>query len=673
MVAAPLHTPERRLLQALLAVLALLVCWTLAHQAATFAGVPWTPLARATAWLALPVLVLGFLWGGAVSACFVDALDPLPAARSGKDTSPLALLGLAALVAAAGWTMPDYASRYAVVLGGVALWLSVAVRRPAATQHPDQAPASGPGLTAALLWTGLGVCTLVAVALVVFVNRSDFDDAEYIQQGLQTLRHPDLPLYGFDASLGTLIDSFRFAPYRITSYETLVALVSQLSGADLLDTYYLILPTIWAVLSVATAFVFLRWFLPRPWALLGVGLFLLVAIAWGETHVAYGNRMYVRLFQGKGLLVVLTTPLTVLMAMLWMRQPRVSTWTALLAMQVLAVGVSSSGVVITLFATAIGLAAGWLAQPGWRAMARAALGGLALAYPIALGLWLKFASTASGKVEDIGTYLPIEASLGGDARQLLTLGITAAALLLLGRSMVSAWGQRSGAVSAAPSAGLGWLLVASWTLVLNPFLIGHITELTSRNMNWRLAWATPMPLLLAACLTALLMWAHRQPAARRAWAGLLAVSSVVAFVDIDLPTLRQSNHLHWGVWERKLPPEYADAVSLASQIRQRVGPDRPVTLLVEPRVGTWITVVAPDFGLVMPGHGYGVTLQTILPPQEHTDRSRLVDSIPAVLAGDPELGALVRRYGVTVIAEKDAPSGHPASAYRLHFPSAPGH
>jgi hypothetical protein len=93
-------------------------------------------------------------------------------------------------------------------------------------------------------------------------------------------------------------------------------------------------------------------------------------------------------------------------------------------------------------------------------------------------------------------------------------------------------------------------------------------------------------------------------------------------------------------------------MALARQIRARADLSQPVTVLVEPRVGTWLTVVAPEFRLVTPGHGYVVTLQTILPAQELADRVRLVDNVNGVVAGDAGLLALARRYGVTVVAHK---------------------
>ena len=57
---------------------------------------------------------------------------------------------------------------------------------------------------------------------------------------------------------------------------------------------------------------------------------------------------------------------------------------------IVAVGASSSETVTSLLAAAVGLLAGFLAQPGWRRMLTGLIGALTCVYPIGLGLWLKF-------------------------------------------------------------------------------------------------------------------------------------------------------------------------------------------------------------------------------------------------------------------------------------------
>ena len=353
----------------------------------------------------------------------------------------------------------------------------------------------------AYLYLFILICTTVLIVLCA--NRSDFDDAEYIQFAIQTLRHPEKGLFSFDASLGVILDQFRFAPYRITSYETFIGLISQWTGINILDVYYLIVPSISATLSILVAFIFLRWFLPLRWSLLAVLLFLLISLAWGETHVAFGNRIYVRLFQGKSLLVAITTPLTIIMALIWMRKPNPSTWCGLLILQVAAIGSSSSGLVITLFSTVLGLLAGLFAQLSYKNCWVTSVGGITLFYPLGCGFWIKYMSNASGKVEEIGSYLPINASFGSSWRESLTITIIILACLInfraIGNNLKETYNKHFLAYRT-----FFWLALLSFLIIINPLLIEQITSVTSKNMNWRLAWSAPVPLFLSVSIAYLI-------------------------------------------------------------------------------------------------------------------------------------------------------------------------
>src|SRR4030042_2457538 len=80
----------------------------------------------------------------------------------------------------------------------------------------------------------LAAFTLVAVVVTLASHRPDLDDSFYIHVAAQTLRHPDLGPLTFDASLGFILEPFLFAPYRLASYETLVALLTGWTGLDIL-------------------------------------------------------------------------------------------------------------------------------------------------------------------------------------------------------------------------------------------------------------------------------------------------------------------------------------------------------------------------------------------------------------------------------------------------------
>lgn len=639
---------EQHVMHLLLMVLSIYAFWTVAHQFATFAGFSWTTLIRTVDWLLFPCFVLTYWQAGHLAKLYAQHL-PKFLTQSSPSPRYLYLVGLSFF----GFCVlfGNFTARYALVIFCITA-ISLCARSTPIREYSTARPSCN-GLSSRRAYLYLFCLMSLTVLIVLCANRSDFDDAEYIQFAIQTLRNPEKGLFTFDASLGIILEQFRFAPYRITSYETFIGLITQWTGLNILDVYYLLVPATSAALSILVAFIFLRWFLPLRWSLLAIVLFLLISFAWGETHVAYGNRMYVRLFQGKGLLIAISTPLTIIMALLLMRKPSAHAWFGLLIMQVVAVGVSSSGLVITVFSTALGLLAGFLAQPCYKSLWAASAGGATLSYPIGLGLWIKYISSASGKVEEIGTYLPINASLGGTWREALALTIIVTAIFLNSRSMGRP--NKIGEINRliVEEKTYFWIVTIIFLLILNPLLIEYLTLITSKNMNWRLAWAAPVPLLLAVSLVHLMHWAQRKNKGnwqKTSW--LLPIILIVAFATMNPWTLAKSNQVHWGILERKLPSEYQQAVELAEDIRQQTKGQHVITVLVEPRVGTWLTVVAPDFKLIMPGHGYWVTLKLIMDNQDFEQRNRLVSSIDVIAAGDDSLNKLLDSYGVNVIAFK---------------------
>src|SRR5690606_30213445 len=84
----------------------------------------------------------------------------------------------------------------------------------------------------------------------------------------------------------------------------------------------------------------------------------------------------------------------------------------------------------------------------------------------------------------------------------------------------------------------------------------------------------------------------------------------------------------------KVPPEYWQASELAEEIRSKARDQGSITVLVEPRVGTWLTVVAPEFGIVMPGHGYIMTLETIMERDDFANRMQLLNNVERIATGD---------------------------------------
>lgn len=663
---------ETHVMTATMTVVAMFALWTCGLQVASFAGIAWSMLLYASAWLLAPSAIFVWLLSRRIAAGYVAEL-PMSMPLVKRSALSVWAIGIVAMLAAG--VIDSYSARFAILVVAIACifafsYFSLAnsaemggrnvVGQPALSQRPPDW----------LAWLVLAAVAASLAGVVVFANRSDFDDAEYIQLALQTLRHPDRAPNSFDASLGFVLEYFRFAPYRPVSYETFVGLIAYWTGRDLLDIYYLAVPGAAAVLSALIAFLFLRWLLPLSWTLVALVLFAVLSLAWGDTHFAYGNRLFVRMFQGKALLIAITTPAAVLLGMLLVRRPSFAVWAGLLAVQVVAVGVSSSGIVTTLFATAIGLGVGFLLTPSRAGLLAAAAGGTTLIYPLGFALWLKRVNTQAADITSLGTVSDIGSSLGGGWRQGIVVAVLLMAVWLT--SAVNRGATKAGRDAAEQSMSIRFalLVAASVLLVLNPAIASLAAAFTAKNMSWRLGWAAPMPLVVAAAFAVLLASAFRQPtASARYLYGILPLALLTAFL-MQMPiaasgsarwTLAGGNGTSWGFAQHKVPPEYGQALALADTIKRAgEGRHRPITVLVEPRIGTWLTVAAPDLRLIMPGHGYPYAFWTVMDQADLAPRMQLLQQVakaPDDMAG---LEGLLDAYKVDVIVSKQSGgSGQP--------------
>ena len=117
-------------------------------------------------------------------------------------------------------------------------------------------------------------------------------------------------------------------------------------------------------------------------------------------------------------------------------------------------------------------------------------------------------------------------------------------------------------------------------------------------------------------------------------------------------TLAGTNGTSWGMAQHKVPPEYAHARSLAGAIeRAAEGRRQPVTVLSVPD-RTWLTVVAPDLRLVMPGHGYPLTLGTVMDDADFARRMQLLQHVDKGVGDVAALEGLLDAYEVDVIVSK---------------------
>jgi hypothetical protein len=609
----------------------LFAMWTLACHAATFGGIPWRVLSTTSTFVGLPVALLA-AWGARrFAVAWTEEVEQIVPPVGLQGTVPVVLfLALTALLL----ITPVYGLRVGIALLAFASMWWLTRRGYQLTEVTGAAsPADATFLPRHAAWL-LAFCALVAVVITLTSHRSDLDDSNFIQIAAQTLRFPERAPLTFDASLGVVTEPFRFAPYRLASYETLIALLAGWTGLDLLTVYYLLLPGITAALTVGVAFLLARWFLPCGLAVAAVVVFVLIMLAWGETHVAYGNRVFVRLFQGKGLLIALATPITLIAGLMLLRRPSVWNWTFLALAQVAAIGVSSSGLVCTFVTTALIVV--MAVRSDVRAFVAMAVAiGATLVYPAVLGAWLEFAGGKLVPLSEIGTFLPINASLGLRVREALALALLVFGVAALGTSVQ----RREYAL----------LVGATLVLVLNPWLAERLSGLSARNVSWRLAWAAPVPLLLAVAVAAAISPALARPAGAPSGLGagtFAGLAAFLLFLGAARWTLAESNDVTWQWPSPKVPTEYASVREIAVVLRSRASQG---SVLASSEVAAWLPLLAPDIRLVMPGHTYPGMLQTVLPPPEFADRMVLFGAINGGHVDINGIAELVGRYKVATL------------------------
>jgi hypothetical protein len=342
-------------------------------------------------------------------------------------------------------------------------------------------------------------------------HRVDIDDAFYVNLAAAAADAPGAPLLAGDTLHGVEGLPLHLPVYRLHSYETWNAALAWLAGIPAIACFHFVSAALGAALVPLALARLCRWIAPDRWLwLVAVCLFVLLAV--GDVHRWYGNFAFVRMWQGKALLLFVLLPLVQAYAIEFSLRPRIGPWLRLAAAQVAALGLSSSALWA---APAAALVAASAALPlSRRGVARLALVALSSAYLVGAGLvargWIaedpsvRFVAHTTPEMDVVRELrgVPEERAHAPGVQLDLSLALVAGdgrlrtAVLL---SLVAAW-------ALVPSGiGLRFALVAPLA-VLVALLDPYTTEWVSANVtgasSWRIFWLLPVPLLMAVMLVA---------------------------------------------------------------------------------------------------------------------------------------------------------------------------
>ena len=185
---------------------------------------------------------------------------------------------------------------------------------------------------------------LLAAFLSTIISRPDADDIGYFHRVLSQIGHIEQPFIVEDMSHNIQGLPGMPSTHLITSYEMLLGFFGWLLHLDPLSLYQNFSCGAACFFLPVVYFFLFRELGLRPYvavaAVIGIVVFLLVD---GNLHKSFGNFAFVRLWQGKAILMTVLMPLTFLLCMRFFWNPTWYTWITLFMVNICSVGLSGMG------------------------------------------------------------------------------------------------------------------------------------------------------------------------------------------------------------------------------------------------------------------------------------------------------------------------------------------
>ncbi len=329
------------------------------------------------------------------------------------------------------------------------------------------------------------VVITAGVLLTLFLHRPDADDEQYLGMALALLANPDQPIQQLPGYGGGIHDN-DFS--GISAYEPLKAMVSYLTGLPLLDSYYLAVPSLMSALTVVVTCRLLRKLTPDGW-LFGMLFFFVVMLAWGDVHRTLANFGYVRMFQGKSVLVSAIVPALFLYFFL-ARENTQSGYHRLLLAAVLVSGIGFSRGGLIIGPSVVGLLV--LASINFRNLERWPATLLVIAMISATALcvfayhsgWTlmnpsQLVYTPRGIVAGTTNVEMIEFTMGSGFRGMFLLACVGAGFLFISNEDLSRLYRN--------------YMIIFFVLLLIPWTSEFLAKTLQEYLSWRWLWVVPVP------------------------------------------------------------------------------------------------------------------------------------------------------------------------------------
>lgn len=337
--------------------------------------------------------------------------------------------------------------------------------------------------------TGL-ILTLAILgsSLALFSIRPDADDVSYASRAVFYLEYPSVSLHDFKF----------YSPLLITQIiELFWTYVSLLFNWKFLDTYHYVVPVIGGMLIPLVWFSVFTKFTKRT---LAAGLASAIIIVFlcidGGTHRSFGNFAFVRIWQGKVLLIAILMPLFIAFSMDFFKTASFHNWAKLFLLATMSTGFSSSALFL-IPSLALSLGIGYLVSyvRNFSECKLLAVYLTTLVYPIIIGIsCFSFAQRSIGN--NFAESDPLASSYPTTSISIYDMvfggQFTFTSIVFYG-SLILSLLVLEGRLRRFL---IGWLACV-FVLFLNPITSQiMINYLTSTYVYWRLIYILPFPLMI---------------------------------------------------------------------------------------------------------------------------------------------------------------------------------
>ncbi len=389
------------------------------------------------------------------------------------------------LAVAALWFIKTSDARllWAVTLACTALSL-ILQSEPAETATPaPEAPAPLSGAT-------VGLLALVLIGLYLIILRPDGDDAFYLNLPIGLKATGAAGMMTGETMYGTAGWPLLGSNYRVEALPTLTAALSWVTGLSVLTVAHTVLPLVWCLAYAAALFLIGVALFGRAWPLFAV-LALLIGLALAGSLQTWGTHGLVRFFHGKGPLICIVIPLIVFLTLPGIRAQLSfrPVLVLLCGLQVAALGLTANAIYIAPLALGLALFAGLfpLGREAFRSLPLL----IAALPPLLAGVYLLLFDPPFALAEEFH-------NVNFNAMAIWQMFI---AKYLIGTLAAALFAGAGAAVLVRGGTWASWYLLGCLVFVFNPLLWPYYDRIVTGGLNFRLYWAVPLPLFLAAIAT----------------------------------------------------------------------------------------------------------------------------------------------------------------------------